>query len=276
MTDITQNADTYPPAIYQISVTDPVLGGAGGIANKAAAALADRTAYQRMRNVTPWVPGLDQPYPAHAYVQRLGLTYKSLVASANIDPATPAAAGIWERWALTQFELDAYMATFLPYGAPAVCPSTGPIGTDVKAKIFKSALGEYWMWLGDAWRVVAGYYGVTVLSGTQTTFGGGVALHTQTVPRSGYISVSGSAAVAAIGSGFAGPAFAIAIASFEVAHATDQFVAAAANFAYKVSCAKARVQVVAGDVITWTIAPSAASTNSGKTTLSNFAYQYVE
>lgn len=188
MTDITQNADTYPPAIYQISVTDPVLGGAGGIANKAAAALADRTAYQRMRNVTPWVPGLDQPYPAHAYVQRSGLTYKSLVANANIDPATPAAVGIWERWALTQSELDAYMATFLPYGAPAVCPSTGPIGTDVKSKIFKSALGEYWMWLGDAWRVVAGRYKLadtayTTANGNQT-----VTIFTYTAHRAGTIA----------------------------------------------------------------------------------------
>lgn len=163
MTDITQNADTYPPAIYQISVTDPVLGGAGGIANKAAAALADRTAYQRMRNVTPWVPGLDQPYPAHAYVQRSGLTYKSLAANANIDPATPAAVGIWERWAYTESEMYA----FLKNNHGGNCPVTGPAAAPSAAApwtMYTSVAPyfEVWMWTGavTGWRVAANRYGL--------------------------------------------------------------------------------------------------------------------
>lgn len=191
MTDITQNADTYPPAIYQISVTDPVLGGAGGIANKAAAALADRTAYQRMRNVTPWVPGLDQPYPAHAYVQRSGLTYKSLAANANIDPATPAALGIWERWAYTESEMYA----FLKNNHGGDCPVTGPAAAPSAAlpwTMYTSVAPylEVWMWVPVlGWKVFANHYGVDFANATYP-----IAANTQqtvqtfTAPRNGVIT----------------------------------------------------------------------------------------
>ncbi len=81
------------------------------------------------------------------------------------------------RWGFTLAELDAYMAALaglLPYGTPPVCLKTGPIGTDDKTKIYKSALGEYWMWLGDAWRVVAGFYKESTTSLTsQTAVAGG-------------------------------------------------------------------------------------------------------
>lgn len=191
MTDITQNADTYPPAIYQISVTDPVLGGAGGIANKAAAALADRTAYQRMRNVTPWVPGLDQPYPAHAYVQRLGLTYKSLVGNANVDPATPAALNIWERWAYTESEMYA----FLKNNHGGNCPVTGPAAAPSAAApwtMYTSVAPylEVWMWVPVlGWRVIANRYRVQRSAITSVTGAASVVVITDTVtmPRAGKI-----------------------------------------------------------------------------------------
>lgn len=44
MTDITEQA-SYDATVYQIATTDAVLGGPGGIANKAAQALANRTKY---------------------------------------------------------------------------------------------------------------------------------------------------------------------------------------------------------------------------------------
>lgn len=196
MTDITQNNDTYPPAIYQIGVTDPVLGGAGGIANKAAAALADRTAYLRMRNVTPWVPGLDQPYPAHAYVQRSGLTYKSLVANANIDPATPAAVGIWERWAYTESEMYA----FLKNNHGGNCPATGPAAAPSAAApwtMYTSVAPylEVWMWVPVlGWKVIANRYGSVIANFTTFTLTAGVYVTIPncsfTMPRAGKIAVS--------------------------------------------------------------------------------------
>lgn len=45
MANLTEVATSYPAAIYQLETTDPVLGGAGGLANAQAQALANRTAY---------------------------------------------------------------------------------------------------------------------------------------------------------------------------------------------------------------------------------------
>lgn len=174
MTDITQTADHYPEGVYLLAVTDPVLGGPEGPDNKAPIALANRTNYQRMRNVTPWRPGLGNQYPAHAYVQHGGTTWKSKVANADIEPGTDAAK--WIRWAYTadellaflnsyiisgvldSYALDSDLIAYLPYGAPPACPGTGPIALDNKAKIYKSSKGEYWMWMGDAWKVSSGHY----------------------------------------------------------------------------------------------------------------------
>lgn len=46
----------------------------------------------------------------------------------------------------------------LPYGTPLACPATGPDGAADKLQVYKSPLGEYWQWLGDAWRVTSGLY----------------------------------------------------------------------------------------------------------------------
>ena len=110
MTDITQTHDNYPEGVYQLAVTDPVLGGPEGPDNKAAIALANRTNYQRTRNVTPWRAGLEHPYPADAYCFWAGTTWKSVAASANVPPGTDATK--WIRWAFTQQELDAYLASY--------------------------------------------------------------------------------------------------------------------------------------------------------------------
>jgi hypothetical protein len=196
MTDITQNNDNYPAAIYQIAVTDPVLGGAGGIANKAAAALADRTAYQRMRNVTPWVPGLDQPYPAHAYVQRSGLTYKSLAANANVDPATPAAAGIWERWAYTESEMYA----FLKNNHGGDCPVTGPATAPTLAAPWTKYRSiapylENWEWNGLSWGVTSNHYlqTISIFPGAMPTPNTWMTLVALNTVRAGKVFVSGVA-----------------------------------------------------------------------------------
>lgn len=47
MTNITESP-TYDAAVYQLATTDPVQGGAGGVSNLPAQALADRTAYLKV------------------------------------------------------------------------------------------------------------------------------------------------------------------------------------------------------------------------------------
>lgn len=104
----TEAADSWPENVYQVATTDPVLGGPDGPVNVLGAALATRSRYQRIRNVTPWDAAL--AYPEHAYCQLAGVTYKSLTANTNVQPGTPAATLVWTRWGFTQAELDAWFA----------------------------------------------------------------------------------------------------------------------------------------------------------------------
>lgn len=224
MTDITQTPDHYPEGVYQLAVTDPVLGGPEGADNKAPIDLANRTNYQRMRNVTPWRPGLENQYPAHAYVQHAGTTWKSKIANANVEPGTDAAK--WIRWAYTADELLAYLDTYIASGVlnpyaldvdlaayllisqfdayvfnkgirydAAVCPNTGPAAAPTlaaPANVRKSALGEVWMYLDNTWRVVANKYLLQVLGGAVGGTGvlPGVNLATFVAPRSGTLTAS--------------------------------------------------------------------------------------
>jgi hypothetical protein len=147
----------WPVSVYQVGVTDPVLGGAEGPVNIMGLALAKRALYQRMRNVTPWDAGLAalHGYPAGACVRHGATTWRAKLDN-NVAPGTDAAK--WERWGWSEDELNTKLATLLPYAAPTACANAGPSGAADKAKLNKSALGEYWMWLGDSWRVIAGQY----------------------------------------------------------------------------------------------------------------------
>jgi hypothetical protein len=46
--------DQWVEGVYQLEEDDPVLGGPTGIDNRAPRELANRSRYQRLRNVTPW------------------------------------------------------------------------------------------------------------------------------------------------------------------------------------------------------------------------------
>ncbi|SEA50463.1 hypothetical protein [Variovorax sp. YR216] len=95
--------DRWEEGIYQWEEDDPVLGGPSGIDNVPPRQLANRSRYQRLRNVTAWVATFD--YPADAYVAWAGTTWKSIAPSLNIAPGTDATR--WVRWGHTAKELSA-------------------------------------------------------------------------------------------------------------------------------------------------------------------------
>ncbi|CAN7259715.1 hypothetical protein LJR084_001214 [Variovorax sp. LjRoot84] len=91
----------WEDGIYQWEEDDPVLGGPTGIDNVPTRQLANRTLFQRIRNVSTWVAAYD--YPEHAYVQHGGQTWKSIAASTGVAPGTDPTK--WVRWAHTAAEL---------------------------------------------------------------------------------------------------------------------------------------------------------------------------
>lgn len=99
-------SDQWETGIYQLEEDDPVLGGPTGIDNRPPRELANRTRYQRLRNITPWDATFT--YPANvAYVSYGGTTWKSVGESLNVAPGTDAAK--WVRWAFTAGELSSVL-----------------------------------------------------------------------------------------------------------------------------------------------------------------------
>jgi hypothetical protein len=95
-------SDQWGEGIYQLEEDDPVLGGPTGIDNRAPRELANRSRYQRLRNVTPWDATLS--YPANvAYVSYGGTTWKSVGENLNVAPGSDPAK--WVRWGFTAAEL---------------------------------------------------------------------------------------------------------------------------------------------------------------------------
>lgn len=146
----------WPSGVYQIAVTDPVLGGSDGPPNVMARALVNRSLYQRLRNVTPWSADLAAAYgyPAGACVRHGVTTWRAIVDN-NVAPGTDPLK--WERWGFSEAELAAYLRSGLL--SPVNCPVTGPVAAPSAASsyvLWKSeAYSEYWGWKGDAWKVVA-------------------------------------------------------------------------------------------------------------------------
>lgn len=103
-------ADQWEDGVYQLEEDDPVLGGATGIDNRAPRELANRSRYQRIRNVTPWAAGFR--YPANvAYVSHGGFSWKSLAESQDVAPGSDPTK--WIRWAFTAKELEAALGNAL-------------------------------------------------------------------------------------------------------------------------------------------------------------------
>lgn len=184
----------WPANVYQVGVTDPVLGGVDGPVNIMGAALAKRSLYQRMRNVTPWSADLAAAhgYPAGACVRHGATTWRAIVDNAVAPGTDPTR---WERWGYSEKELAAYLRGSLL--SPVRCPVTGPAAVPSDAipyTMWKSVApyNEYWMWMGDAWKVVSCGYSLrstyTFLCGLNSAF------YKQTpAPRDGRIICMASA-----------------------------------------------------------------------------------
>lgn len=143
MSTITESV-SYDASVYQIDTTDPVQGGQGGIANKAAQNLANRTAYlkQHMDNLengttipstvapknspiftgdpqapTPALGDNDTSIATSAFVQGTinGLLIKSVAGGSNVTlSAIEAGNGIWQFTGALTANIDVILPTPTP------------------------------------------------------------------------------------------------------------------------------------------------------------------
>ena len=88
-------------------------------------------------------------------------------------------------------EIYTAATTEAPYTAVSG-PTEGPgTGAD-KTKIYQSSIGEYWMWLGNAWKVVHGHWrGVTSIASSSIPASTQLPIVSITAPRDGRAIVRG-------------------------------------------------------------------------------------
>ena len=187
--------DNWPGGVYQYADGDVLEGGPDSSEVLPLKQLAQRSLYQRLRNVTDWDAGLaaEFGYPAGAVVRHAGVSWRSKVGDNDVEPGTDPAA--WERWAYSESELAAYLRGSLL--SPVRCPVTGPAAVPSAASPYTmwqsvAPYNEYWMWMGDAWKVVANRYTAAAFvasaalpASTQT------AICSLTTPRDGKAVVRG-------------------------------------------------------------------------------------
>ena len=123
-------------------------------------ALAKRSLYQRMRNVTAWDATLAAAfgYVAGACVRHGATTWRAVVDN-NVAPGTDATK--WERWGWSEKELAEYLRSKIL--SPVRCSVTGPAANPSDASPYTvwqsvAPYNEYWRWTGDAWKVHANLY----------------------------------------------------------------------------------------------------------------------
>lgn len=180
--------DNWPGGVYQYADGDVLEGGPDSSEVLPLKQLAQRSLYQRLRNVTDWDAGLaaEFGYPAGAVVRHAGVSWRAKVTNA-VEPGTNPAA--WERWAYSESELAAYLRGSLL--SPVRCPVTGPAAIPSAASPYTmwqsvAPYNEYWMWMGDAWKVVANRYTTSVGTASSTLTANVLKnIVTVTAPRAG-------------------------------------------------------------------------------------------
>lgn len=180
--------DNWPGGVYQYADGDVLEGGPDSSEVLPLKQLAQRSLYQRLRNVTDWDAGLAAAfgYPAGAVVRHAAVSWRAKVANA-VEPGTDATK--WERWAYSESELAAYLRGSLL--SPVRCAVTGPAAVPSAASPYTmwqsvAPYNEYWMWMGDAWKVVANRY-ITSVGTASSTLTANVlkSIVSVTAPRAG-------------------------------------------------------------------------------------------
>lgn len=119
-------------------------------------------------NSAPFTPGVNTPPPWH--VSHTGLTDGTSPNNATKNMAQIYNRLLLERAAIIQaggLTIDnnnwaqtvAAIRLMIGNNFGGLCPNTGPASPPTEASPYtkyKSALGEYWEWQGDAWKVIAG------------------------------------------------------------------------------------------------------------------------
>lgn len=138
--------DNWPGWVYQYADGDVLGGGPNSSEVLPLKQLAQRSLYQRLRNVTDWDATLAASfgYPAGACVRYGSTTWRAIVAN-NVAPGTDAAK--WERWGYSEGELDTHVITSSPPGMiGAFLRATAPTGW-IKANgalISRTAYARLW------------------------------------------------------------------------------------------------------------------------------------
>lgn len=103
MANITET-DDWASGVYQYAIGDVLDGGPESSETLPIRQLANRSLYQRLRNITPWDVALANAvgYPAGSCVMHAGVSWRSKVLN-SVEPGTDALK--WERWAFSESEL---------------------------------------------------------------------------------------------------------------------------------------------------------------------------
>lgn len=102
-------SDEWASGVYQYAIGDVLDGGPESSETLPIRQLANRSLFQRLRNVTPWDAALALAvgYPSGACVMHGGVSWRSKVLN-GAEPGTDQLK--WERWAFSESELLAILA----------------------------------------------------------------------------------------------------------------------------------------------------------------------
>lgn len=161
---------------------------------------------------------------------------------------------------LTAGDIDASFAALLNTLQPALgvvaCLNSGPAPAADKTRIHKSPFGEYWVWMGDAFRVLCGHYGSFLRSSIAATADTEHQVFTFTCHRGGLVSIN---AHANLGTAFANQYMYVTIKLNGLASAVHTGYAHTSGIVLGGSTSHI-VPMVTSDVITVTVKSSVATT----------------
>lgn len=150
----------------------------------------------------------------------------------------------------------ALLNTLQPSLGVVACINSGPGPSADKTRIHKSPFGEYWVWMGDVWRVLCGHYGSFPRSSIAAAADTEHQVFTFTCHRNGLISIN---AHANLGTAFANQYLYVTVKINGVASAVHTAYAHASGIILAGSTSH-MIPMVTNDVVTVTVKSSVAAT----------------